>query len=113
MKPNELHDFLFNIYSYADYLANQIQPGNTENNILFVNLIYLESLMDSMGRVYVFQAAQAAGLDANKELNRAHHQLDTLRQRMHELWQQNDFDQSVQEVADKIRRDWLRDKSSL
>lgn len=107
MHGKELHNFLFQLYDYADYLADQIRPENDRNTTYFLNLVYIEKLFDTLGRGEIYNAAKEMGeADPGKALSEAHRRIDRLRERIAGFVEQYDFDQALNIEATKMQMDW-------
>lgn len=113
MNNTELINFLFQLYDYADYLAQNIRPENNpiDNNNYFMSLIYIEEMMDSYGRGLIMKAAHD---DENYEQYRdeAHRRIGILRSKITELRNTYEFTDTtrgldvIQYKTEKLLRDW-------
>lgn len=106
MDQKQLYDFLFELYDYADYLADRIQPNNPDNNNYFMSLIYIEEMMDAYGRGLINEAAHEIDQNDRDSLKEAHRRIDLLRQRINELRSTFAFDDVVTGKTQKLLRDW-------
>lgn len=106
MTPKELHDFLFHLYDYADYLAEQITPNNPDNNAYLASLGYIEDMMDIYGRGLIRQSAEQGGLDSSASLTEAHRRIDLLRKRMSYLRKTYSFDDAIGQAEKRLSRNW-------
>jgi cell fate (sporulation/competence/biofilm development) regulator YmcA (YheA/YmcA/DUF963 family) len=104
MQPTDFHTFLFQLYDYADYLADQISADSHENGNYLMAMLYIEAIMDSIGRLQIHQAAKDAGLDASASLKQAHARIDTLRERITLLMQQTDFSDSMRQAVNGLEQ---------
>lgn len=112
MQAEELHNFLFELYDYADYLADQITPDNDRNSAYFLNLVYIEKLFDTLGRGKIYDAAKEMGeTDPGKSLSEAHRRIDKLRERIAGFVEQYDFDRALDIEATKMQLDWHKRKN--
>lgn len=113
MKEKELRNFLFQLYDYADYLADKIQPGNLDNNNYFLTLVFIERFFDSIGRGEIHRAevdSNDTTLDPQKSLSEAHRRLDLLRDRIDALSKEYDFDDALDHVSKELAIEWPRRK---
>lgn len=111
MRSEELHDFLFQLYDYADYLADQIKPGNPDNESYFLTLIFIEKFFDRTGRSEVSKAAKESEgdeLDSRKSLAEAHKRIQLLRGRIRALAQEYDFDKTLDRAGREIANEWRK-----
>lgn len=106
MSPKELYDFLFKLYDYADYLAEEIKPGNYDNKNYYMSMIYIEEIMDSYGRGLINSAAHQLDENDRDSLREAHKRIDALRQKIYDLKQSYDFEDVVAGKTEKLTRDW-------
>lgn len=109
MTDKEVHDFLFKLYDYTDYLADKIQSGDPDSNIYFMLLVDIEYFFDSTGRGDISSAARRAaeyGLDPNKSLAEAHRRIDRLRDRINDLARAYDFDDTLDNRAKHLMSYW-------
>lgn len=113
MQGKELHNFLFQLYDYADYLADQIQPGNYDNDNYFLTLVFIEKYFDQIGRGEISKAAREAKskeLDPSKSLSEAHRRIDLLRNRIAALSKEYDFDETLDDTSRQIATEWRKPK---
>lgn len=107
--PKQLHDFLFNLYEFADVLSAKIpdpqQPYATDA-MLYPFMVYIEDIMDLYGRQLVVEAAKDAGLDSEVSLREAHAKLDVLREVMAKLKQIPPAVEAVDRAALRIKNNW-------
>ncbi len=116
MQGKELHDFLFKLYDYADSVADEIKPGNSENANLFLTLVFIESYFDRAGRRDIYAAAEqatAAGVDARESLKQAHLRIDSLRSRMTSLLNEYEFDEILNATSNRLSYDWHKHKDKI
>jgi hypothetical protein len=112
MNLKQLYDFLFSLYDYADYLADNISPENMDNNSYFMSLIYIEEMMDSYGRGLIHRTALSINASDTESLAEAHRRIDLLRKRIRDLRSRYDFNGTssgkdvVQYKLEKITRDY-------
>ena len=87
MKSEELHKFLFQLYDYADYLTDKIQPDNRDNDQYFMSLVFIERMMDGYGRSLATDAARDTGdhaLNPDETHLKTNQRINQLRQRIRE-----------------------------
>lgn len=109
MQGKELHDFLFQLYDYADQLGDKIQPGAHDNGSYFMMMVFIEKYFDSIGRFDIKQAAEAANdpsIDPQQSLSLAHQRIDALRSRIAQLVEQYDFDPTLDHLSQNFAIDW-------
>ena len=109
MHGKQLHDFLFQLYDYADSLAEQIQPGNQDNGNYFLTLVMIEGFFDRVGRGEIHKSAGEAegqGLDAHQSLSEAHRRIDLLRSKIAALRDTYDFDETLDYASRQLAIDW-------
>ncbi len=119
MDPKQLHDFLFSLYDYADYLADTISSQNDTdyNNSYYMSLLYIEDMMDKEGRMLIRRAADQITGDGHDSLSEAHHRLDLLRKRISDLRKEYSFIESasgrdiVEVRTESLVRDWSNKSS--
>lgn len=114
MHRKDLHDFLFKLYDYADYLADQIRPGNLDNGNYFLTLVFIEKYFDLVGRGEISKASRESENkepDASKSLSEAHERIDLLRDCIRELAQEYDFDEILEGASRQIATEWLKKQS--
>ena len=114
MHGKELHDFLFQLYDYADDLADRIQPGNFDNGNHFLALVFIEKYFDRIGRGEINKAAKESNsknLDSSKSLSEAHRRIDLLRNRISALAQEYDFDETLEYASKQIASEWLKQQT--
>ena len=114
MHGKELHDFLFQLYDYADYLADQIQPSNPDNDNYFITLVFIEQYFDRIGRSEISRSAtesKTVKIDPSKSLSEAHKRIDLLRNRIHTLAKEYDFDETLKSTGNQIASEWQKRQS--
>lgn len=113
MNQQELHGFLFKLYDYADYLAGEVEKDSLDRDSYFISMLYVEAMMDTYGRGLISQSAKESGKDQSAALAEAHRRIDLLRQQIDSLRHKYNFDEAIKQAGDRIKRDWLLDKTSL
>jgi hypothetical protein len=107
MQPKELHDFLFKLYDYADYLIAELTKGNcSDANVYIASLVYIEDMMDTYGRSLVSQSMITLGADQGESLAEAHRRIDHLRQDMMQLRKEYDFNNAIEQAEKRLSRNW-------
>lgn len=109
MHSEKLHNFLFELYDYADNLADQIQPGNSDNGNYFLTLVFIEKFFDRIGRSEISRAAREIGsqeLDPSVSLSEAQKRISLLRNRIHALAQEYDLDETLDHAGKQIAYEW-------
>ena len=111
MDTKKLHDFLFQLFDYADYLVNEINPNNRDNNEYFLSLIYIEDIMDKYGRGLISETGRELNPEDTESLNEAHRRIDDLREKINSLKSEYNFSGVVSRRAESLIRDWDRSTS--
>jgi hypothetical protein len=109
MNNAQLHDFLFDLYDFADTIAAKIQPGEPENNSYFMTLVYIEDIMDKYGRGLVLDAAQTADpptTDPQALLRTANERLNQLRERIETLAREYNMGETITARAQQLAARW-------
>lgn len=109
MQGKELHDFLFQLYDFADILADKIEHGTSDNlGAQFLTLVYIEQIFDMYGRDLISQSAREASLDSGVALSEAHRRIDLLRARIQNLVETHNFNESLRQASEKILHEWSK-----
>lgn len=111
MDSKKLHDFLFQLFDYADYLVEEINPNNPDNNNYFMSLIYIEDMMDKYGRGLISKTGRELNPEDTESLEDAHRRIDYLREKINLLKDIYDFNGVVSKRSDSLIRDWDRSSS--
>lgn len=109
MNGKQLHDFLFQLYDYADTLADKIEPGNVDNGKYFLSLVAIEQMFDTYARGLVSESARQSNdpsLVDSESLKEAHQRIDKLRERIHGLSKLYNFDDVLDRERDRLGREW-------
>ncbi len=106
MDAQTLFKFLFQLYDYADYLADNIRPDGFDNKNYFMSLLYIEEMMDSYGRGLISRTARDINENDSKSLSDAHRRIDLLRGRIRQLQTQYGFDDVINVKTQKLLQDW-------
>lgn len=112
MNNSELPDFLFHLYDYADYIADQIRPNNPNNGQYFLTLVFIEKMFDQYGRGLIASMAQEAdggdGDASSRALSEAHRRIDLLRERIRKLSEEYDFNETLDRAGKQVASEWRR-----
>lgn len=109
MQPKQIHDFLFQLYDYADYLADRIEAGDPESRMFFLTLVFIEKMFDTYGRGLVSESAEEANdptLDRSESLKEAHRRIDVLRARIDQLAKINNYDNVLEDYGHQLTAEW-------
>lgn len=108
MDSKKLYDFLFQLFDYADYLVEEINPNNPDNNNYFISLVYIEDIMDKYGRGLISKTGRELNPEDTESLEEAHRKIDFLRKKINALKTAYDFNGVVINRTESLIRDWDR-----
>lgn len=112
MPSQELHNFLFKLYDFADYIADEIESGRTQDvGGYFLTLVYIEQIFDRYGRGLIRNSSIAAGStqdEASVALGLAHKRIDSLRNRLETLVENGNFDKTLEDAAKALTSVWVK-----
>lgn len=106
---NRPYEYIFNVLDFADELAGRIKPDNPDNSNYFMTLVYVEDILDKFGRGFVLKMATESGHSSDEANNLMHQtttRLDTLRQKISGFVQSYDFDETLDNKAEQLKREW-------
>ncbi len=110
MQSKQIHDFLFQLYDFADYLADQIELGNQDSQMYFLTITFIEKLFDAYGRGLINECSYDMGSDGNSDktysLKHAHQRIDLLRARINEVKVGRNFDPILEKYAKELLTCW-------
>lgn len=109
MQPKQVHDFLFQLYDYADYLADRIEAGDPESRMFFLSLVFIEKMFDTYGRGLISESAHNANdpaLSGSESLTEAHRRVDVLRARIDQLAKANNYDSVLEDYSHQLATEW-------
>ena len=115
MQGKKLYDFLFDLYDFADYMGDRIEPDDFFSSKYFITMVLIEEFFDLIGRGEIKKAAEVArdnghDIDPSEALSEAHRRIDALRERILKFSQQYDFDQSLEYIGRTIAEDWKKSR---
>lgn len=107
MKEQDIPIFLLELFDYADYIADRIQPNSLDNSSYFLTLVYIEDIMDAYGRGLIYRSLKNSDeVKASATQSEAVQRLELLRGRIRSLSQQYDFDDTLTHCGKGMYQDW-------
>lgn len=106
--PKQLHDFLFGLFDFAAYLADD---ASRDQQTCLMIVAYIEDMMDVYGRQLITQSAKDAGLNAEESLKEANKRLDIIRAVLNTSFWGEELDntsmhKTIDEAARRLKRNW-------